>query len=132
MWVYRLGAEKAKRMLFAGDRIDGREAEAMGLILKAVPEAKLDDAVEEMANRMTSVPINQLAMQKMVINQAIEAAGLAQTQRLATIFDGMSRHSPEGLAFKARTEAMGWKQTVDERDRGTYDWTRSQPINPKP
>jgi len=131
MWVYRLGAEKAKRMLFAGDKIDGREAEAMGLILKAVPEAKLDDAVEEMANRMTSVPINQLAMQKMVINQAIEAAGLAQTQRLATIFDGMSRHSPEGLAFKARTEAMGWKQTVDERDRGTYDWTRSQPINPK-
>ena len=131
MWVYRLGAEKAKRMLFAGDKIDGREAEAMGLILKSVPDAELDAAVEAMAARMATVPINQLAMQKMVINQAIEATGMAQTQRLATIFDGISRHSPEGMNYKTRTEAMGWKQTVDERDRGTFDWTQNKPINPE-
>ena len=130
MWVYRLGAEKAKRMLFTGDRITGREAEAMGLVLKAVPEDQLDAEVEALAARMAMVPVNQLAMQKMVINQAIEATGLMQTQRLATIFDGITRHSPEGLAFKRRVEEVGWKQAVRERDQGTYDWTRDRPINP--
>ncbi|MDP6708494.1 MAG: crotonase/enoyl-CoA hydratase family protein [Alphaproteobacteria bacterium] len=129
MWVYRLGPEKAKRMLFTGDRITGREAEAMGLILKAVPEDRLDAEVETMAHRMASVPINQLAMQKMVINQAIEATGMMSTQRLATIFDGITRHSPEGLTFKARSESVGWKQAVAERDEGTWDWTRNRAID---
>jgi len=123
MWVYRLGAERAKRMLFTGDRITGREAADMGLVLEAVPDEALDDRVEELAARMASVPINQLAMQKMVINQAIEQTGMMQTQRLATLFDGITRHSPEGINFKTRAEAVGWKQAVTERDKGTWDWT---------
>ncbi len=129
MWVYRLGPEQAKRMLFTGDKITGREAADMGLVLKAVPENELDDEVETMAERMATVPVNQLMMQKMVINQAIEAMGLLNTQRLATVFDGITRHSPEGLNFKARSEGVGWKQAVDERDRGTFDWTQNRPIN---
>ncbi|MDG2285907.1 MAG: enoyl-CoA hydratase, partial [Alphaproteobacteria bacterium] len=87
------------------------------------------DEVEAMANRMASVAVNQLAMQKMVINQAIEATGLMQTQRLATLFDGITRHSPEGITFKDRVETMGWRQAVQERDLGTYDWTDNRPIN---
>ena len=55
--------------------------------------------------------------------------GLAQTQRLATVMDGIARHSPERLAFKHRSEEFGWKQAVDERDRGTHDWSRDRPIN---
>ncbi|MEM7221618.1 MAG: crotonase/enoyl-CoA hydratase family protein [Pseudomonadota bacterium] len=129
MWVYRLGAEQAKRLLFTGDRITGREAAEIGLVLKAVPDNQLDQEVEALARRMASVPVNQLAMQKLVINQAIEASGLMNTQRLATLFDGIARHSPEGLAFKARAEAVGWKQAVDERDQGTYDWTKDGPVD---
>ena len=128
MWVYRLGMEKAKRMLLTGDKISGREAADMGLVLKAVPADTLDDEVEALAARMATVPINQLAMQKMVINQAIEAMGLNETQRLATLFDGITRHSPEGMNFKARSEEMGWKQAVQERDEGIFDWTRNQEI----
>ena len=128
MWVYRLGPEKAKRLLFTGDRISGREAADMGLVLKAVPAAMLDDEVEALARRMAGVPINQLAMQKMVINQAIEATGLMNTQRLATIFDGISRHSPEGVNFQKRAQDVGWKQAVAERDEGNYDWTEDRPI----
>ncbi len=128
MWVYRMGPERAKRMLFTGDKITGREAAEMGLVLKAVPETELDDAVEEMAARMASVPINQLAMQKLVINNAMEQMGLMQTQRLATIFDGITRHSPEGLNFKAFAEQSGWKQAVNERDEGTWDWTANAPL----
>ncbi|MDQ2091739.1 crotonase/enoyl-CoA hydratase family protein [Marimonas arenosa] len=127
MWVYRLGPEKAKRMLFTGDKITGREAAEMGLVLKAVSADALDDTVEEMAARIASVPTNQLAMQKMVINQAMEMT-LTSTQRLATVFDGITRHSPEGLNFKARAEAVGWKQAVTERDEGTWDWTANEPL----
>lgn len=129
MWVYRLGPEKAKRMMFTGDKITGREAEEMGLILKAVPADRLDDQVEALADRMASVPINQLMMHKMVINQVAETMGINQTQRLATVFDGITRHSPEGIAFKERSEEVGWKQAVDERDRGVFDWTERRPIN---
>ena len=128
MWVYRLGAERAKRVLFTGDQIDGQEAAAMGLVLKSVPEADLDAEVEIMADRLATVPVNQLAMQKMVINQAVEATGLSGTQQLATLLDGISRHTPEGHNFKARVEEKGWKQAVVERDKGSFDWTKNKPV----
>ena len=115
------GPEKAKRLLFTGDRIAGREAAEMGLVLKAVPAEALDDDAEALARRMAGVPVNQLAMQKLVVNQAIEATGLMNTQRLATIFDGIARHSPEGLNFTKRAREVGWKQAVRERDGGTWD-----------
>lgn len=131
MWVYRLGAEQAKRMLFTGDKIDGVEAARIGLVHKAVPAADLDAEVEGLAQRMASVPTNQLMMQKLMINQAIEAMGLRTTQMIATIFDGITRHSPEGYNFKRRAEEVGWKEAVRDRDQGTWDWTTNRPINPR-
>ncbi len=129
MWVYRLGAEGAKRMLFTGDRIDGHEAERIGLVQKAVPEAELDNEVEALADRISRVPVNQLMMHKLVINQAIEAMGLRNTQMMATVFDGITRHSPEGMNFKQRAENIGWKTAVQERDSGSYDWTEDKPFD---
>lgn len=131
MWVYRLGAEQAKRMLLTGDKINGVEAQRIGLVCKAVPATELDAECELLAERMATVPVNQLMMQKLVINQAIEAMGLKQTQMFATVFDGITRHSPEGINFKQRSEELGWKQAVEERDSGTYDWTANRPINPR-
>ncbi|MEM7257659.1 MAG: crotonase/enoyl-CoA hydratase family protein [Pseudomonadota bacterium] len=127
MWVHRLGPENAKRMMFTGDKITGTEAADMGLVLKAVPAEQLDAEVNALAERMSTVPVNQLAMQKMVINAAIEEK-INQTQRLATVFDGIARHSPEGLHFTARVEQVGWQQAVKERDRGTFDWTNNSPV----
>jgi enoyl-CoA hydratase len=118
MWVYRVGAERAKRMLLTGDLIDGREAARIGLVLEAVPEAALDATVDRLAARIASVPRNQLMLQKLVVNQAYENMGLASTQLLATFFDGVARHTPEGLAFKARCETVGFKAAVRERDSG--------------
>lgn len=118
MWVYRLGAEKAKRMLFTGDLITGREAERMGLIYLAVPLAGLDEAVGRLVSRIKGVPKNQLMMMKMLVNQAYENMGLANTQMIATLFDGITRHSPEGAWFKQRAETAGFKKAVAERDSG--------------
>jgi enoyl-CoA hydratase len=118
MWVYRLGAEKAKQMLFTGDLISGTKAAEMGLILQAVPLEKLDETVSQLTNRIKGVPKNQLMMMKMLVNQAYENMGLASSQTIATLFDGMARHSPEGVWFKQRAEEVGFKQAVSERDSG--------------
>ncbi len=87
--------------------------------------------VEALAERMAGVPVNQLMMQKLMVNQAIEAMGLKTTQMIATIFDGITRHSPEGLNFKHRAEQVGWKEAVRNRDQGTWDWTENRSINPR-
>ena len=118
MWVYRLGAEKAKRMLLTGDTVDGRTAKAMGLVYDAVPAKDLDAAVNALARRMAGVPRNQLMMQKLMINQAYDNMGLASTQMIATLFDGITRHSPEGVWFKEYAETHGFHKAVQWRDGG--------------
>ena len=75
MWVYRLGAERAKRMLLTGDLITGKEAAVAGLVLEAVPESELNSRVVALATRIAAVPKNQLMMVKLTINQAIEFDG---------------------------------------------------------
>ncbi len=118
MWVYRLGAERAKRMLLTGDVIDGVEAKRIGLVTDAVPEAALDDTVDRLAKRMSGVPRNQLMMSKLMVNQAFDNMGMRSTQMMATFFYGVARHSPEGMWFKERAEQVGFKKAVEERDGG--------------
>jgi len=127
MWVYRLGAERAKRLLLTGDLIDGKKSSEWGLG-ECVPESQLDQEVEKLAQRMASIPRNQLVMQKMMVNQALENMGLASTQTLAVFFDGIARHTPEGVNFKNRAEDIGWKDAVKERDQGSFDWTEKRPL----
>ena len=120
MWVYRLGAERAKRMLLTGDTIDGVQAKEWGLIIDAVPAAELDTAVEQLVDRMAGIPINQLVMQKMMINQAYDNMGLQTTQNLAVLFDGITRHSPEGRWFVDFAQEHGFDSAVQWRDTGRH------------
>lgn len=118
MWVYRLGVERAKRMLLTGDKIDGRTAAEWGLVLESVPADQLDARVEALADRIAGVPTNHLAMQKLMINQALDNMGLRSTQTLATLFDGITRHSAEGRWFKEFAEKHGFHAAVEWRDSG--------------
>ncbi|MFW6009953.1 MAG: crotonase/enoyl-CoA hydratase family protein [Actinomycetota bacterium] len=118
MWVYRVGLEQAKRLLLTGDLIDGEEAARIGLVAESVHVEQLAERVGQLAHRIATVPASQLAMAKTAVNQAYEQMGLSTTQLLATLFDGIARHSPEGVAFKQRAEQIGWKRAVDERDQG--------------
>jgi len=101
-----------------GDLVSGKEAYEMGLVYKSCPADELESAVNQLANRMAGIPQNQLMMQKMVINQAYNQMGMETTQMIATLFDGITRHSPEGVAFKERCEKVGFKKAVKERDSG--------------
>ena len=118
MWVYRVGVQRAKRMLFTGDLIDGKTAAEWGLALQSVPAAELASAVAQLAERIAGVPKNQLMMHKLTINQALDSMGLEQTQMFATVFDGITRHSPEGLWFKRYAETHGFAAAVEWRDSG--------------
>ncbi|GAC1316285.1 MAG: crotonase/enoyl-CoA hydratase family protein [Acidimicrobiales bacterium] len=118
MWVYRLGAERAKRMLLTGDTIDGVQAAEWGLVLESHPAAELSARVDELVGRIAGVPVNQLAMQKLMVNQAYDNMGLQGTQILATIFDGITRHSPEGRWFQRLAAEEGFAAAVEWRDSG--------------
>lgn len=118
MWLYRVGMQRAKRLLFTGDTIDGATAKEWGLAIDAVPPDRLDATVDALAERIAGVPRGQLMMQKLMINQAYENMGLASTQMIATLFDGITRHSPEGMWFKAYSEQHGFREAVRLRDSG--------------
>lgn len=120
MWVYRLGAGRAKRMLLTGDTIGGRTAAGWGLVLDAAPAQELEARVEELADRIAGVPVNQLAMQKLMINQAYDNMGLQGTQILATLFDGITRHSPEGRWFQQFAATHGFQEAVKWCDSGRW------------
>jgi enoyl-CoA hydratase len=116
MWVYRLGFQQAKRWLFTGDEIRAADAERIGLALEVVPEAQLEERATDFARRMARLPLNQLVMLKALCNQPAEAMGLAASRRLGTLFDGVARHTQEGLDFVERAEDVGFRQAVRERD----------------
>lgn len=117
-WTYRLGPERAKRLLLTGDLIDGVKAADWGLVSESVADDNIDDAVWALADRISSVPAGMLMMQKMVVNEAIERMGLLSSQTFATLFDGITRHNPEGLWFRRHAEVHGFKSAVEWRDSG--------------
>jgi enoyl-CoA hydratase len=116
MWVYRMGLERAKRYLLTGDEIPAPEAARIGLILEAVPDDELQEHAFGLARRMAQLPLNQLQMLKLLCNQTAENMGMASTRTLGTLFDGIARHTQEGLDFVARAQEAGFRQAVRERD----------------
>jgi enoyl-CoA hydratase len=116
MWVYRMGVEKAKRYLLTGDEIPARKAAEIGLILEVVPDADLESHAFALAARIARLPLNQLVMLKLLCNQTVEQQGLANSRLLGTLFDGIARHTQEGLDFVARAGEVGFRQAVRERD----------------
>jgi len=115
-WITRVGPVHAKRMLLTGDAIDGKEAFRIGLVNAVVAEADLEAEVERWVQRIGSVAASQLAMHKLVVNTATQQQGLYSQQVLATLLDGVARHSPDGVEFKRVAEAKGWKEAVAQRD----------------
>jgi enoyl-CoA hydratase len=122
IWAHRIGPEKAKRLLFTGDSLSGTEAVEWGLATEAAPADRLDAVFEALLERVARLPVNQLVMMKLLVNQTLYAQGLRTTQILGTVFDGIARHTPEGFAFQRRAAEAGFKQAVRERDEPFGDF----------
>jgi enoyl-CoA hydratase/carnithine racemase len=116
LWIYRVGVERTKRLLFTGDCLSGAQALEWGLATEAPAASKLEERFEFLLERVARLPVNQLTMLKLSINQTILGQGLQSAQMLATVFDGIARHTPEGYAFQQRAAEVGFKQAVKERD----------------
>ena len=123
MWVYRLGLEHAKRLMLTGESLTGVEAARVGLASKAVPVSQLAGEVDAMARKLATIPLNQLVMSKLLVNQAYENMGLRSTQTLGTFLDGIARHTPEGLAWRDLAMREGFQEAVRRRDEPWGDYT---------
>jgi len=122
MWVYRMGLERAKRYLLTGDEIPARTAAEIGLVLEVVPDAALQSHARALARRIARVPTTQLVMLKLLCNQTVENMGFASSRALGTLFDGIARHTQEGLDFVRRAEEVGYREAVRERDDPFEDY----------
>ncbi len=116
MWVDRLGAQRAKRLLLTGDSLSGAEALEWGLAIEAPALEQLHERTEILLERIARVPINQLRMMKLLVNQSLYARGLHSTQALGTLLDGVARHTAEGYSFQQRAIQAGFREAVRERD----------------
>jgi enoyl-CoA hydratase len=123
VWVARLGLERAKRYLFTGDELTATDAAAAGMVLECVPDAELEERAVALAQRMALLPLNQLQMVKWALNDVARHQYQPDTSRLlGFIFDGVARHTQEGLDFVARAQDAGWREAVRERDRPFGDY----------
>jgi enoyl-CoA hydratase len=125
MWIYRLGLTRAKEYALTGKPLSGREAADIGLINEAVPFEDLEETVRERAAQLASIPSSQLAAMKLVVNHAFESMGIASTQTLGPILDGLMRNTPDALRFIDRAAAEGVGAVVEERDRFFGDYSQA-------
>jgi len=122
LWFHRIGLEKAKRLLFTGDCLSGKRAQEWGLAIESAPADELDARFEALLERIARMPVNQLVMMKLLLNQSVMQQGLHSTQVMGTVFDGITRHTEEGYAFQQRAMEAGFKQAVRERDEPFRDF----------
>lgn len=122
MWIYRLGLEHAKQFLLTGDAIDAGTALRIGLVSKVCPANELTATVEAHAERFKHIPANQLALNKLLINQAFENMGLRTTQLLGTFFDGVTRHTEEAYRWAESFQEKGFREVIRERDQPFGDY----------
>jgi enoyl-CoA hydratase len=125
MWIHRLGPQRAKRLLFTGDSLSGAEALDWGLAIEAPAPEQLDERTEILLERIARVPINQLRMMKLLVNQSLYAQGLHTTQALGTLLDGVARHTTEGYEFQRQAMQNGFREAVRARDEPFGDYGSS-------
>jgi enoyl-CoA hydratase len=125
LWAQRIGVQRAKRLLFTGDSLSGAEAVEWGLAIEAPPADRLVERTEILLGRIARMPVNQLMMMKLLVNQTVYAQGLPGAQVMGTVFDGIARHTAEGHGFRERAARDGFREAVRDRDEPFGDLGRS-------
>ena len=122
-WVARMGLQQARRYMLTGDEITAQMALDMGLVLQVSADDDLADNAWALATRIAQVPTNQLEMITRSLNAVADHMyDPPASRRLGTLFDGVARYSQEGKDFVARSEDVGFREAVRERDRPFGDY----------
>lgn len=131
MWTYRLSLAKVKWHSLTGEPLSGKDAAAVELINESVPFENLETRVKEIATQLAKIPLSQLQAQKLVVNQAYENMGLATTQTLGGILDGLMRNTPDALAFIEKAQSKGVRAAIEQRDGPWGDYSQA-PADKRP
>jgi enoyl-CoA hydratase len=127
MWLYRMSFAKAKWHSLTGEPLTGREAADVELINESVPFDRLEARVAEVAAMLCRIPLSQLQAQKLVVNQAYENMGLASTQTLGAILDGLMRNTPDAQQFIETAATEGVRAAIEHRDGPWGDYSQAPP-----
>jgi enoyl-CoA hydratase len=127
MWLYRLGLTRAKEYALTGRPLSGTEAVEAGLINAAVPFERLEEEVRARAEQLAGIPASQLAAMKLIVNQAYENMGLASTQLLGPVLDGLMRNTPDAHRFIELAEREGVGGAIAQRDAAFGDYSQAPP-----
>ena len=98
--VRALGRHRAFELLLGERHLDAAEAAAVGLVAASVPDARLDEVVDDLARRLAAGPTAGIALTKRLVNLAEDASlaeGLAAEAALQEVAGRTDDHA-EGIA----------------------------------
>jgi enoyl-CoA hydratase len=107
-----VGIGKAKEMIYTAEPVDGKEAERIGLVTKAVPLDELMNVVMGVAQKLISMGPVALRMAKTVINRGIDSSLSTATSYEAEAF-GLcfaSGETKEGMSAFLEKRKPGWQE----------------------
>ncbi len=117
-----VGMRKAMEMMLTGDSIDGIEAARLGWANEAVPAEQLEARVLEVAERITTVPVDLVQLNKRVVHRQMEVMGLHTGIRLGSELCALGTHQKSMHEFLEATREKGLKGALQERDAPFGDY----------
>ena len=121
LWAHRIGPSAPGGCCSPATR-SRHDRGRMGAGERGGAPAELDERFEGLLERVARVPVNQLVMHKLAINQSLYAQGLHGTQAMSVFFDGIARHTPEGYDFQRQAAEAGYREAVRARDEPFGDY----------
>jgi len=116
MWLYHCGPQWTKRLLLTGDTVSGSDAAKIGLVLKSVPEAYLEQEVEGLADRLSWIDPEMLSTNKRIINVGMELMGAQVLQRLAAENDARAHTTEAARNVFKQIATEGLQAALRDRD----------------
>ncbi len=126
MWTYMVGPQWAKYAIATGNSIDGKTAERIGLVWKAVPRDMLEEEVNRLAETLAKIPYGLLAALKRIVNIAVDMMGRNLVQQLACEGDAIAHLDPAVKEFGEIAAEKGLKGALDWRDGKFSDYRTTE------
>ena len=103
-------------LMYTGDMIDGREAERIHLVNRAVPADRLMDEAKNLARKLARMPGPAIKYAKASINHYQETAGLTSSWRYNVETISTLHASEHGREWMRKLKEKPLKAFLDERE----------------
>jgi enoyl-CoA hydratase len=117
-----LGMRRAMEMMVTGDSVTGIEAAREGWANRAFPADELEEAVLDVARRITEVPPELVQLNKRVVHRQMEHMGLRSGIRAGTELCALGTKTEAMRQFTENIKAKGLTTALSERDKPFGDY----------